>query len=168
MLTIPDTPLIWISRRQKGWGCSRERGNSGRGDYGSAEWFSKGVHSDPCLEIALTGADSSKVNNYSVNQGVFALRNWNELTTGMKSPEVNIKYSGNAQTFKCSQITSINTESCGINWMEHWWIYTSVALLKQTGALLFCCEKESHRNLQVLKEKCVQKCHVERSRFCWG
>lgn len=82
-LTIPDTSLIWISRKKKGQGCSRERGNSGSGDYGSTEWCSKDKECPlwPRLEIALAGAEPSKRNNYSANQVAFELRNqpWNEI-----------------------------------------------------------------------------------------
>lgn len=81
-LTIPDTSLIWISRTKKGQDCSRERGNSGSGDYGSAEWFSKGKKCPlwPSIEITHTRAELSKRDNYSAKPA-FELRHqpWNEI-----------------------------------------------------------------------------------------
>lgn len=79
MLTTPDTPRHLNFKKAKGdRNCSRERGNSGEGDYGSEEWFSPLW---PSPERALTGADPSKINSYSAKQVVFELRNqpWNEI-----------------------------------------------------------------------------------------
>lgn len=94
-LTIPDTSLIWISKTKKGQDCSRERGNSGSGDYGSADWFSKGKECPlwPSIEITHARAEPSKRDNYSANQYL----NWG-TNPGMKSPEINIvKYSASTQ-----------------------------------------------------------------------
>lgn len=125
MLTSPDTPRHLNFKKAKGTGIALGRGVIlGEETMGQRRDSVKvrSVHSDP---RARTGAELSKMNEI--------IRNKHRQIQG-----------GSSAVWGCSQIASINTGSCGIDWIDRWWIYTSVALLKQTGAL--CLQKEGHKN----------------------